>query len=230
MKLHTVTGASGVPISVYETGDPGSPAMVLLHALGENAADWSTVAAALCPDFHMYSVDLRGHGNSGRGGQYTFELTRDDVAAVMDALDLHDIALVGHSMGGVVAYLLAQAQPDRIARLIVEDAPPPYPRDRALPERPEGGLSFDWAAVPAIAGQINDPSRRRWAYLPDITVPTLLIGGGASSHIPQGLLEEVATLIPDCALVTLNVGHNIHRTAPAEFIQAVLTWLDGWPA
>jgi len=79
--------------------------------------------------------------------------------------------------------------------------------------------------VPAIAGQVNDPSRRWWPMLPGIKVPTLLIGGGARSHIPQELLAEVAGLIPYCTLVTLEAGHNVHAAAPDRFIAAITAWL-----
>jgi len=173
----------------------------------------------------VFAVDLRGHGGSGRPGNYSFELMRDDVVAVLEALDLHNVILVGHSMGGVVAYLVALAQPRRLARLVIEDAPPPYPRRRALPERPPGELPFDWAVVPAIAGQVNDPSRRWWTRLPEITVPTLLIGGGDGSHIPQELLAEAAELIPDSTLVTVKAGHNVHADAPDQFLNTVTSWL-----
>ncbi|MFC4395634.1 alpha/beta fold hydrolase [Arthrobacter sedimenti] len=226
MKTLTLPGADGVRISVKESGDPGAPPVVLLHALGDTAGDWGTIAAGLEPGFRVFAIDLRGHGGSGRPGKYSFELMRDDVVAVLDALDLHDVILVGHSMGGVVAYLVALAQSGRLARLVVEDAPPPYPRTRTLPERPPGELPFDWAVVTAVAGQVNDPLRRWWPRLPEIMVPTLLIGGGAGSHIPQELLTEVAELIPDCALVTLETGHNVHAAAPDQFLNAIMSWLE----
>ncbi|KRE88141.1 alpha/beta fold hydrolase [Arthrobacter sp. Soil764] len=225
MKKLAVPGADGVTLSIQESGNSGAPPVLLLHALGDSAEDWGAMAAALAPDFHVFAVDLRGHGGSGRPGQYSFEPMCGDVVAVLAGLDLHRVTLVGHSMGGVVAYLVALAQPGRIARLVIEDAPPPYPRTRPLPDRPPGELPFDWAVVPAIAAQVNDPSRRWWARLPGIGAPTLLIGGGAGSHIPQGLLAEVAELIPDCTLVTLDVGHNVHATAPDQFFNVLTEWL-----
>ena len=229
MRTLTVPGADGVKISIQESGDPDAPPAVLLHALGDTAGDWGQVAAALGPDFRVLAVDLRGHGGSGRPGTYSFELMRDDVVAVLDALDLHDVILVGHSMGGVVAYLVALAQPGRLARLVVEDAPPPYPRTRTLPERPPGEFPFDWAVVPAIAGQVNDPLRRWWPRLPEIMVPTLLVGGGGGSHIPQKLLTEVVGLIPDCTLVTLDAGHNVHAAVPDQFVATLTAWLRERP-
>lgn len=201
--------------------------MVLLHALGEQAASWDDVAPGLAKQFRVVTLDLRGHGASDRPGTYSFELLRDDVIGVLDHLDLRDIVLIGHSMGGAVAYLLAQAQPGRIARLVVEDTPPPFPRTRTLPERPPGELPFDWAVVPAIVEQVNDPTLRYWKHLADITAPTLLIGGGPTSHIPQEKLVEVAKLVPDCQLVTIPAGHNIHESRPAAFAEAVLAWLEG---
>ena len=200
--------------------------MVLLHALGEQATSWNLVTPRLAPLFRVVNLDLRGHGGSDWPGTYSFELMRDDVIAVLDALGLHDVVLVGHSMGGTVAYLVAQAQPERIKRLVIEDAPPPFPRTRPVPERPEGALPFDWAVVPAIIEQVNDPTRRWWTHLPDITAPTLLVGGGPTSHIPQDLLVEVSELVPDCTLITIPAGHNVHETEPDEFFKAVLTWLQ----
>jgi pimeloyl-ACP methyl ester carboxylesterase len=198
---------------------------MLLHALGDNAADSATVGAALEPDHRVVTMDLRGHGASGWPGDYSFELMRDDVIRVLDDLAVENVILIGHSMGGVVTYLVALAQPRRVTRLVVEDAPPPYPRDRPLPERPDGEQPFDWDVVPAIAAQVNDPSRRWWQHLPEIAAPALVIGGGPASHVPQELLAEVADLIPGCTLVTIDAGHNVHRTAPDQFIRAVLGWL-----
>lgn len=199
--------------------------MVLLHALGERAACWDGVLPWFTPFFHVVAIDLRGHGASDWPGTYSFELIRDDVLGVLDQLGLYDVVLVGHSMGGTVAYLIAQDQPARLARLIVEDAPPPFPRERAIPDRPEGTLSFDWAVVPAIVEQVNDPALTWWKRLPEITAPTLLIGGGPSSHIPQDRLVEVAGHIPDCTLITIPVGHDVHQSRPDEFARALLVWL-----
>ncbi len=134
-------------------------------------------------------------------------------------------SLAGHSMGGVVAYLAAMKRPDRVERLIVEDVPPPFPRDHAIPERPAGSLEFDWAVVSAIIGQVNEGDSAAWDGLAAITAPTLLIGGGPESHIPQDKLAAVAARIPRCDLVTIAAGHHVHETRPSEFADAVLGWL-----
>jgi pimeloyl-ACP methyl ester carboxylesterase len=199
--------------------------MVLLHALGEQASSWDAVLPAFEPFFRVAALDLRGHGASDWPGAYSFELMRDDVLDAVDELKMHQIVLVGHSMGGAVAYLVAQMAPELVIRLIVEDAPPPYPRDTVTPQRPDGSLPFDWPVVPAIVEQVNDPSMKWWKRLPEIGVPTLLIGGGPTSHIPQDKLGDVARAIPDCTLVTIPVGHNVHEARPIEFADIVLRWL-----
>ncbi|MFT2815346.1 alpha/beta fold hydrolase [Leifsonia sp. A12D58] len=226
MEARSIELGNGVRIACHFSGAKSGPTMVLLHALGEQAASWAAVEPTFASLFRVVNVDLRGHGDSDWPGVYSFELMRDDVIEVFDALGLHDVLLVGHSMGGTVAYLIAQAQPDRIARLVVEDVPPPFPRTRTAPARPEGELGFDWAVVPAIVEQVNDPTRRWWTRLPDIVSPTLLIGGGPTSHVPQELLVEVSGLIPNCTLVAIPAGHNVHETRPNEFADVVLRWLD----
>lgn len=211
-----------VRLAYRVSGDPGAPPMLLLHALGDNAGYWETVGAALAEAFRVYTPDLRGHGSSDWPGSYSFELMRDDILGFLDALGLDRITLIGHSMGGTVAYLIAEEQPERVERLILEDTPPPLPRDRAIPERPEGPLPFDWPVVPAIAGQLNDPDPAWWDRLTEITAPTLIVGGGPASHIPQDKLADAAGRIPDCRLMTIPAGHHVHTARPAEFIAAVL--------
>ena len=225
MEVRRVLLADGTAISCQLSGDPHAPAMVLLHALGEQAASWDDVAPRFATRFQVVALDLRGHGSSAWPGTYSFPLMRDDVLGVLDALDLQHIVLVGHSMGGTVAYLVAQAQPGRVEKLVVEDAPPPFPRDRPVLARPAGELPFDWAVVPAIVQEVNDPSLRWWKHLPEITAPTLLVGGGPTSHIPQELLVEVSRAVPDCTLVTIPVGHDVHESEPDAFVNAIFDWL-----
>jgi 3-oxoadipate enol-lactonase len=221
-----VTVPSGVGLAYRASGGPNGQAMVLLHGLGEGATSWAAVELPFADRFLVVNIDLRGHGSSDWPGEYSLPFMRDDVIGVLDAIGLRDVVLVGHSLGGTVAYLVASARPDLVARLVVEDAPPPYPRTRQLPEHPTGPIDFDWAVVSAILGEVNDPERRMWALLPGIVAPTLLIGGGPSSTIPQDLLAEVSRIIPDCRMVEIDAGHDVHVNRPDAFVSAVLGWLD----
>jgi esterase len=82
--------------------------------------------------------------------------------------------------------------------------------------------------MPAILAQLNDPDPAWWAELPAITAPTLVIGGGAASPVPQQLLAKLADLVPEATLVTIEgAGHAVHRNRPAEFLGTVLPFLQG---
>ena len=216
----------GTRIAYEDSGSAAAPPLVLLHGLGEGAASWAAVVPRLAERHRVLALDLRGHGASDWPGSYALERMRDDVVGVLDALGLGEVVLVGHSMGGVVAYLVAFAHPERVSRLVVEDAPPPWPRGpRALPARPEGDLPFDWAVVAAVAEQVDDPSMRWWPPLADLAVPLLVVGGGPTSTVPQDRLADVVRRVPDGTLVTIDAGHDVHETRPEEFADAVLTWL-----
>jgi 3-oxoadipate enol-lactonase len=111
---------------------------VLLHALGEDSSDWAPVAATLAPWWRVYAPDLRGHGASDWPGSYTIEQLTSDLAAFLDALDLDQVTLGGHSICGPPAYLYAARHPHRVARLVLEDPAPPWPRARRILPPPGG--------------------------------------------------------------------------------------------
>jgi 3-oxoadipate enol-lactonase len=221
---HEVT-VGGIRLAYQVSGDPGAEPMLLLHALGEQASTWAQVTARFTERYRIFAVDLRGHGSSDWPGTYSLQLMRDDVIALIDQLGLRQVVLVGHSMGGAVAYLVAMARPDQVGRLIIEEAAPPFRRDRAIPARPPGPLDFDWPVAPAISSQVSEGDPEAWELLRTITAPTLLIGGGPQSHVPQDLLGEAAARVPSCQLMTIPAGHNVHATRPAEFSDAVFGWL-----
>jgi 3-oxoadipate enol-lactonase len=219
----------GVRLACEVSGAPAAPPMVLLHGLGERGASWAPVMTRFAERFRVVAPDLRGHGDSDWPGSYSFQLMADDVLGLLDQLGFDKVTLVGHSMGASVAYLVTLRKPDRVERLIIEDAPPPYPRDRAIPEQPGEPLNFDWPVVPAILREVNAGDPATWASLPAITAPTLLIGGGPDSHVSQDKLAEAAARIPHAELVTIPAGHQVHVTRPAEFADAVLSWLPAIP-
>ncbi|MFD0277468.1 alpha/beta fold hydrolase [Kitasatospora sp. NPDC127111] len=227
MTTHGIVELPEFTLAYRESGRPGGPPLVLLHALGEGADDWAGVLPRLAPDHRVYALDLRGHGASGRPGRYGLTGMRDDVLGFLDALGLERVDLVGHSMGGVVAYLVAQEQPGRVGRLVLEDVPAPYPRPATpVADAPDGPVGFDWAVVKAIKAQIDTPDRAWLERLAEITAPTLVVAGGPASHVPQDRLAELAGRIPDCRMVTVEAGHLVHRARPAEFVAAVAPFLN----
>ncbi|RKN39678.1 alpha/beta fold hydrolase [Micromonospora endolithica] len=201
--------------------------MLLLHGLGEDGSDWHTVLPALADTHRVYALDLRGHGRSVHPGRYPFEAMRDDVLGFLDAVGVRRCVVVGHSMGGVVAILVAQAAPGRLTHLVLEDvfAPRPGTLDRPPLAPPDTPTPFDFAAVNDVRAQLHDPDPAWWDRTATIDVPTLVIGGGADSPIPQHLLAEMVDRMPDAALVTVPAGHHVHADRPVEFLAAVRGFL-----
>jgi pimeloyl-ACP methyl ester carboxylesterase len=217
----------GLAFHYREAGDPAGHAVVLLHALGCGCDDWDDVVRDLADRHRMLAFELRGSHRSARAGAYSFELMRDDVRAFADRLELERFSLAGHSMGGSVAYLFAEAWPERLDRLVVEDTPPPWHRAQpiAFGEAP-ADLPFDIAMARAIVDQLNAPDPAWWESLDRITTPTLILAGGPDSHVPQDRIAVAAARIPDCRLVTLGGGHHVHRERRDEFVEAVRSFLD----
>jgi pimeloyl-ACP methyl ester carboxylesterase len=220
-----VIEAAGIRLAYRVWGAQEAPPLVLLHGLGEGAADWDVVAPAFAERYRVYAPDLRGHRDSDWPGAYSVELMETDVVGFLDALGLGPVRLIGHSMGGLVGQLLAGDHPERVARLILEDVAALRPRERGAPGRPEGELPFDWEMVLAIRGQIDRPDPA-WLERPGrITAPTLVMGGGAGSHVPQNWVADLARQIPGARLETIDAGHSIHQADPDAFIRAALAFL-----
>jgi pimeloyl-ACP methyl ester carboxylesterase len=223
---HRTVDVGGVRLVCQVWGQESAPPLVLLHALGENSADWAEVMPALARGRRVYALDLRGHGRSDWPGEYSLELMRADVLRFLDVLGLGTVDLIGHSMGGVVAYLLAQERPERVGRLVLEDVPVPRPREKTTPTRPDGELTFDWDMVSAIRRQIDTPDPAWLEGLSRITADTLVLAGGPGSHVPQDGIAELARRVPGGRVVTIPVGHLIHSAAPQAFMEAVCAFLD----
>jgi esterase len=212
----------------------GVSTVILLHGLGTDGEDWSSVAEALSASHWVLAPDQRGHGRSDRPGKYAFELMADDVVAMTDDLHVSRGAVVGHSMGGSVAFDLVERYPERVERLVIEDTPPPrvgWNFGDPPEEKPAGWTGdHDYRAVVALVKQINNPDPRWWEDLAKISVPTFIIGGGSTSHVDQVELAEVAALIPDAQIVTFEgAGHNVHGTRLREYLEVVTPFLRGDP-
>lgn len=89
-----------VELCVFEWGRSGGQQVLLVHATGFHARCWDQVVAKLPEDWHIYAVDMRGHGRSANTEPFTWEQFGTDLLRVCQTLDLHDAIGVGHSMGG----------------------------------------------------------------------------------------------------------------------------------
>jgi pimeloyl-ACP methyl ester carboxylesterase len=112
--------STGVRLRYAEQGDPHGHAVILLHGYSDSWFSFSRVLPLLDPKYHVFALDLRGHGDSDRpDGGYDMRGLAADVLAFMNAQRLARVTVVGHSMGSIVAQQLALAAPERIARLVL---------------------------------------------------------------------------------------------------------------
>lgn len=107
-----------------DLGGTGQPPLLVLHGMLGSARNWQTSGRDLAGNFHVYALDARNHGRSPHAPEMTYPAMVGDVIAWMDRQGLAKAGLVGHSMGGKTAMLLACRHPERVARLVVVDIAP----------------------------------------------------------------------------------------------------------
>lgn len=112
---------SGVDIRYRDEGAKDAPAIVMIHGFTASLETWDAVAGALQNDYRVIRLDLPGHGLSGTDetGDYSNERTVQIVGAFIDKLTLDAPIIMGNSLGGLVAWRLAAANPERVSNLIL---------------------------------------------------------------------------------------------------------------
>jgi pimeloyl-ACP methyl ester carboxylesterase len=115
-----------VPLFHRELGSAaaGGPPIVILHGLLGSSRNWQTVGAGLSRAGRVAALDLRNHGLSPHASGMSYAEMAEDVVAWLDAQRIARATLLGHSLGGKVAMLLACRHPSRVERLIVVDIAP----------------------------------------------------------------------------------------------------------
>lgn len=95
--------------------------MMILHGLFGFSDNWQTHAKKLADYYRVILVDLRNHGRSEWSDEFSYELMAEDIHELVKVLELEDLILVGHSMGGKVAMHFAQKYEDLLEKLVVVD-------------------------------------------------------------------------------------------------------------
>jgi len=111
-----------VDLSFNEIG-AGTP-LVILHGLFGSKRNWSSIARILGEQRRVFTVDLRNHGQSPWDPSHDYASLADDVARFIEERVGSPAAVLGHSMGGKVAMILALTRPELVERLIVVDIAP----------------------------------------------------------------------------------------------------------
>ena len=117
---------NGIKINYYEAGQ--GPPVMLLHGFGASAYSWRFLGPALAQDNRVFTLDLKGYGLSDKpeDGKYAISDQAEMVAAFIRQKDLHDLVIMGHSMGGGVTlmtyFTVREEDPARIKKLVLIDS------------------------------------------------------------------------------------------------------------
>jgi pimeloyl-ACP methyl ester carboxylesterase len=124
-----------MPLTIHRYGSSDARTVVLVHGLTEAGTTWPDLVGHWGDDWQVLAPDLRGHGQSPRFTEDELatapEVLLADVLTVVDAQP-EPVALVGHSLGGLLALRATVARPDRVWSLVLED-----------PARPIGGRTLN---------------------------------------------------------------------------------------
>jgi pimeloyl-ACP methyl ester carboxylesterase len=140
--------AGALKLHYLDYGAEGKPPMLCIHGGAAHGHWFDFIAPGFNRDYHVYSLDLRGHGDSQPVDppDYYYEKYAADIDKAVEALGLRDFVLVGHSMGGTVCLLYAATHPGRVKKLIVVDSTVNLSADRIAKLRDVGsrpGRDYD---------------------------------------------------------------------------------------
>lgn len=190
-----------------DLGGAGNPPLIVLHGLLGSSRNWQSTGTDLAARYHVFALDLRNHGKSPHAAEMTFAAMAVDVLAWMDAQGVARATLMGHSMGGKVAMLVACRHPERIERLVVVDVAPKdyelmgHANDfaalneldlRTLQSRGEAEMKFE-ARVPSFGMRKflttnleRNPETATWRWIVNLPVLTATLPELAKTSLAAG--------------------------------------------
>ncbi|MCH7905856.1 MAG: alpha/beta hydrolase [Chloroflexi bacterium] len=187
---------------VFDEGPDNGPPVVFIHSLGARRQDWAAVLPEFACERHVFAPDLRGHGESGRvHGGYRFTHYARDIVPWLREIVREPAALVGHSLGGVVATVIAADHPGLVTSVVAIDPPlftkrhtEDSARDPTL-YRERFRRARDLAASGMTEEELFDTLRARSPDRPE--------------QISRALAANLASLDPDVFTLALSGGAQI---------------------
>ena len=203
---------SGITLAYAEFGDPAGPPVLFIHGFTDTAASWLPVLPFLQRHYRLILPDLRGHGGSSRPetGYARADLAAD-LLALIDALGLDRVDLVGHSLGSLVAQTIATTWPERVRRVVLISS-------TATPE--PGAESFDLAGALARLADPIDPDGAfmlTWFDNPNPVEPAFLAAARQqAARMPSRLWRQILAEALDL--------NGLSAALPRRAAPALLIW------
>lgn len=234
----------------YHAEDDERVPIVLLHGAGGNHLHWPVQIRRL-PTYRVYALDLPGHGKSKGHALHTISDYAEHVLAWMDTMDLHKVALAGHSMGGAIAQDMAVHYPERLLGVGLVGTGAQLPVNAALLEDTSHETTFQsavemitsWAFNLNADSKLVEAARKQMSEtrpsilhgdfvacdafdlrerLKEINIPTQVVCGSEDKLTPLRLSQYLADHIASAELTVIpDTGHMVMLEKP-ERVAAVL--------
>jgi pimeloyl-ACP methyl ester carboxylesterase len=222
----------------------GGP-LVLIHGLSGSTAWWVRNVEALSQSYRVYLIDLPGFGSMRRyANEFSVAGSPDWIAEVLSGLGLTSVALIGHSMGGLIAALFAARYPQRVSKLVLAAPAIALLHQSALPflfPLLRDAMYMQPAFFPTLvrdAARAGPKTLIRAARdmlttdvreeLANISGPCLLLFGERDPLVPVTISQAVHAAIRGSSLLVLpRAGHVLMFDRPDLFNQVVLDFLSG---
>src|SRR5262245_28960728 len=235
-----VAGAQPVRLSAIDTGPspaaaPARETIVCVHGAGGHAEQWKYQIAHFGERYRIVAPDLRGHGQSERPrSSYSLEEFLWDFTQTLDRLCVAEpFILLAHSFGGPIALTFAATQPQRVGKLVLVATAPEIHLNPVvetllrlpLPMRTLARLRTLvaprlyaplWVIQRVLASTLFP--WRGWGLLPQIAVPTLIVGGQFDLVVPVASLQRMRDQLPSARLEIIRYARHLPQIERPEAV------------
>lgn len=228
----------------YEIHGEGFP-LVNILGMGMNIASFygPSMTRQLAEHYQVIAFDNRGIGRSSKPDTpFTIEMMAQDTLGLMDALDIQQAHIVGGSLGGCVAQVIAAEHPERVKGLVLHGAASRYPLIFRVMVHMAAKIPFVRRKSVKMAGPIfkepYPPTETTYLnqcftgatfdsrhLLCRISAPTLIIGGSSDQYVPMKFTRELADGISGSRLELLDCDHLFILKEPELMIRPALKFL-----
>ena len=221
-------------VKLYYEAHGSGPTVLLSHGYSATTEMWTgQIEPLTAAGFQVVTWDMRGHGQSDAPDDlslYSEQLTVDDMAALLDAVDASQAVIGGLSLGGYMSLAFNIAHPDRVRALMLFDTGPGFRKDEARDQWNDMAEKTAETMSPGLAraarGMLKQRDARIIDSLPSIAVPTLVLVGEKDVRYHAGT-DYMAAKIPKAKKVVIDgAGHAANIDEPDAFNGAVLEFLQ----
>ena len=218
---------TGEVVLNYAEGPNNGPPMLLIHGFQRRWKLFQPIIPELSKNYHIFAVDLRGHGKSGRvKGHYTLKDYSNDIIKLLENRIHQPTILFGHSLGGWASLMIASKKPTTVKALIIGDSPLNLRElrkilnyDRMTARRRNSMKTYE-----ELVKELDVDSAERLSLL-DPDVFTLWLEGIEDSSAYDRLMEgfEISKLLQgfDCPILLLQGNTQILTDGGVEYAKSI---------